>query len=203
VRIGIFGGTFDPVHLAHLRVAEEVAEKQRLDRVWFVPAGRPPHRRTPQATPEHRLAMVRLGIAGNPLFKALDCEIRRPGPSYTVDTLGLIKQQHPQDKLFLLVGMDQLMELHSWHEVHRLLSLCQVIAFSRPGQPLPMPEQILGPGGLPLPTRAYLVQSVSALDVSATAIRQRARKRESINYLLPNSVIRYIQKYRLYTRSSL
>jgi nicotinate-nucleotide adenylyltransferase len=198
MRIGIFGGTFDPLHLAHLRVAEEVAERQRLDKVIFIPAGRPPHRPAPQASPEHRLAMVRLGIAGNPRFAVSDCEIKRPGPSFTVDTLAVLKSGHPRDSLFLLMGMDQLRELHAWHEVSRLLSLCRVVAFSRPGQPLPQPGSIPGPGRAALPSRAYTIQAVSALEISATLIRRRVRRGESLRYLLPETVIRYLHQHQLY-----
>ena len=198
VRIGVFGGTFDPLHLAHLRVAEEVAEKQRLDKVIFIPAGRPPHRRPPQASPEHRLAMVRLGVAGNPRFECSACEIRRPGLSFTVDTLAVLKQKHPRARFFLLMGMDQLLELHAWRDVGRLLKLCHVVAFSRPGQPLPKPGSILGPGSASLSARAYTVQVVSALDISATLIRRRARLGESLKYLLPDPVIRYLRKHKLY-----
>lgn len=198
MRIGVFGGTFDPLHLAHLRVAEEVAEKQRLDKVLFIPAARPPHRRAPQASPQDRLAMVRLGVAGNPKFEVSDCEIKRPGISYTVDTLAALKQRHPRDHFFLLMGMDQLLELHAWHDVPRLLKLCRVVAFSRPGQPLPEPGSVPGPHGKPLPTRAFTVQSVSALEISATLIRRRAQRKESLRYLLPESVIRYLQKHQLY-----
>lgn len=198
MRIGIFGGTFDPLHLAHLRVAEEVAEKQHLDKVLFIPAGHPPHRRAPQASPEHRLAMVRLGVAGNPRFASSDCEIKRPGPSYTVDTLAQLKQKYPLDKFFLLMGMDQLLTLHAWLDVPRLLDLCHVVAFSRPGQPLPEPNSISGPGHKALPQKVYTLQTVSALEISATLIRRRARRGESLKYLLPEPVITYLLKHKLY-----
>jgi nicotinate-nucleotide adenylyltransferase len=203
VRTGIFGGTFDPVHIAHLRVAEEVAEKQKLDRVIFVPAGHPPHRRAPLAAAEHRLAMVRLGVAGNPRFAVSDCELKRTGPSYTVDTLAYFKSHFPQDRLFLLMGTDQLLELHRWHEVSRLLALAKVVAFSRPGLTLPTAKHILGPQGSPLSPRAYCVQTVSGLDISATVIRQRARQNESLRYLVPNSVERYLRMHGLYLRKRL
>jgi nicotinate-nucleotide adenylyltransferase len=198
VRIGVFGGTFDPLHVAHLRVAEEVAEKQRLDQVIFIPAGRPPHRRAPLASPAHRLAMVRLGVAGNPRFTCSDCEVRRPGLSFTVDTLAALHAEYPRARFFLLMGMDQLRELHAWRDLPRLLSLCRVVAFSRPGQPLPRLGNIVGPAGAPLSPRAFTVQSVSALDISGTDVRRRAHRGESLRYLVPEPVAAYLQKHRLY-----
>jgi nicotinate-nucleotide adenylyltransferase len=198
MRLGVFGGTFDPIHTAHLRVAEEVADALRLKQVLFVPAGRPPHRRQPHAAPEQRLAMVRLAVAGNPRFAVSDLEIRKSGPSYTVETLAELRRTHPRDRLFFLLGLDQLAELRHWHQPERLLELCHLVALSRPGQAEPKASVLLGPNGRRLPARAYTLVRVSALDISATAIRRLARKGASLRYLVPESVRAYLQRKMLY-----
>lgn len=193
MRLGIFGGTFDPIHFAHLRVAEEVAEALRLDRVLFIPAGRPPHRQRPEASARQRLAMVRLAIASHPRFTALDLEVRRPGKSYTVDTLAELTRQFPGARLYLLLGMDQMREFPNWHEPEKLLTFCRLAVFSRPGMDPAQPENLPG-----LPRSRYCLVQVSTLDISATAIRRLARRNRSLKYLLPDAVIAYIRKHGLY-----
>src|SRR5262249_24245927 len=117
MRIGVFGGTFDPVHLGHLILAEQCREQVRLDQVWFVPSARPPHKLDRSLTPfVHRVEMLSLALAGNPAFRVDQSEKDRPGPSYTVDTLDIFKQQRSRDEFFLLVGSDTLLDLPHWRE---------------------------------------------------------------------------------------
>ncbi len=198
MRIGILGGTFDPIHLAHLRVAEEVAEALRLRRILFVPAGDPPHRPKPKAAPAQRLAMVRLALASNPKFAACDLEIRRRGKSFTVDTLLQLTRSRPRDSFYLLVGMDQVAELASWKEPRRLLQLCRLVALTRPGHRRADSRRLLGPDRRPLGKGTYHLLAVSALDISATDIRRRARQGHSLRYLVPDAVDNYIRRHRLY-----
>jgi nicotinate-nucleotide adenylyltransferase len=193
MRIGLFGGTFDPIHYAHLRVAEEVAEALRLERGLFIPAGQPPHRNHPSATAAERLAMVRLAGAGNPRFEASDLEGNRPGKSFTVDTVAELARRRPGDLFSLLLGMDQFVQLPGWHETERLLSLCRLAVFARPGVPARRK-----PAGRVIPRGRSIVVPVSALDISATDIRRRAARGLSLRYLLPERVAAYIRRRRLY-----
>jgi len=198
MRIGVFGGTFDPIHIAHLRVAEEAAEALTLDRVLFIPSGRPPHRSQPVAKPEQRLAMVRLAVADNPRFVVSDLEIKRRGTSYTVDTLAELAAQKPRDEFYLLLGMDQMLQLSTWHEPVRLLELCRLVAFTRPGASETPGPIYLGPERRALSRRQFSLVRVSALEISATDIRRRAGRGHSLRYLVPDSVAEYIRKHRLY-----
>ncbi len=200
MRLGVFGGTFDPIHLAHLRVAEDVAEALALDRVLFVPAGRPPHRGRPHASPQARLAMVCFAIAGNPRFEVTDLEVRRREPAYTVDTLTLLRYLYPRAEMFLLLGMDQLRDFPRWHRPERILELVKMAVFPRPGVTAPVRPLRL-PSGRLLPAGRVRRVPVRALDVSATDIRRRVAADRSCRYLLPDAVASYIRRHRLYHRS--
>ncbi|HTY09230.1 MAG TPA: nicotinate-nucleotide adenylyltransferase [Candidatus Edwardsbacteria bacterium] len=192
-RIGIFGGTFDPPHLGHLIAAQLAAELLRLDPVLVVPAGRPPHkRRRALAAPGHRLAMVRLAIAGNPLFACSDIELRPRGPSYTADTLAALARRHPAAALHLLIGLDQAVLLPTWHNPRQLFEHAKVCVLARPGSTS---------GAIPRPWRRRIRKvPVSLIDISASAIRRRAARRLPIGYLVPPAVAAYIAKHRLYQR---
>jgi len=211
-RLGIFGGSFNPIHLAHLRSAEEVAEMLDLDRVLFVPAGAPPHKPHRRlAPPHHRLAMVRRAIAGNPRFRASVIEIERAGGSYSIDTVRVLRVRHPQTQLFLIIGLDQFREIGTWRDYGNLFRLCNVVVTSRPGFTIGDAT-----GSLPVAVRkefCYQPRSkrwlhetgneiiflrISDLEISASAIRARLRERSSIRYLVPLSVERYIERHRLY-----
>ena len=137
MRIGVFGGTFDPIHNGHLVVAEECRERLNIDRVLFVPAGLPPHKQARTLTsPHHRMAMVRLAIASNPRFEASSIELGRPGPSYSVDTLRQLRQnQRDGTDVFFIMGADSLKELPSWHDPAGLIASCRLVVVSRPGSP--------------------------------------------------------------------
>ena len=190
MRIGVLGGSFNPVHLGHLRLAEEAREMLRLDRVLFVPAGVRPHKqRRDLIDGRHRLAMVRLAIKGHPAFAASDLELRRRGPSYTVDTLEALHQQlGPRARLFFLSGADTMQELKIWRALRRVLELCTFVVATRPGYSLRSTRR----GVLPL--------AISRLEISASDIRRRMAAGRSIRYLVPEAVERYIVKYHLYPR---
>lgn len=187
MQIGVFGGSFDPVHLGHLIVAQAVAEALDLDRVRFVPAGHQPLK-APDclAGSADRVEMLRLGLAGNPRFVIDEREIKRSGQSYTVDTLLSLRDDFPRDRLFLMIGADAANELSSWHDVGRLPELASVVVLTRPGAPTPSHPAI-----------AKVVE-VPAIGISATAIRQAVQQGRSIRYLVPDAVREYIGAHRLY-----
>ena len=133
-RIGILGGTFNPIHFGHLLIAQDAMEQLRLDRVKFIPSAQPPHKRYEgNATAAQRLAMIRLAVRGNPRFEVDDIEIRRGGTSYTVDTLAELRRRHPSARFWFIIGADSLRELHRWREVERLVRMCAFVTVARPG----------------------------------------------------------------------
>jgi nicotinate-nucleotide adenylyltransferase len=214
VRIGIFGGTFNPIHLGHLRSAEEVREAQQLDRILFIPSASPPHKQHRDVAPaRHRLALVRLAIAGNPKFDASDIEIRRPGRSYSVDTLHALRDIHPQVAFTFILGLDAFREISTWMRYRRLFELCDMVVTSRPSfarTALPALIPIAARGEFCYrPKRKVLehrsghtivFQRVSDLAISASDIRARYRRGESIRYLIPHNVEKYIVRHKLYGR---
>jgi len=200
MRIGVFGGTFDPVHLGHLIVAEQCREQARLDQVWFVPAARPPHKQDRPLTPfARRVEMLALAVAGQPAFRVDDLERDRPGPSYTVDTLEEIHRRQPEAALDLVIGSDCLPDLAHWHEPGRLVALAGLLVVARPGWPVWSAEQFRE--GLGLPLGAALRQEVvhaPLVDISSRDLRRRAAEGRSLRYLLPRAVEAYIAAHRLY-----
>ncbi|MBN1596018.1 nicotinate-nucleotide adenylyltransferase [candidate division FCPU426 bacterium] len=198
VRIGVFGGTFDPIHLGHLRVAEEVAERFRLGRVIFVPAGIPPHRRQPETSSQHRLNMVRCAISGNTQFTTSPLEMQRPGKSYTVETLQYLSRLHPKDVFYLIVGADQMVKLRKWYQSEQLFHYCRIIGISRPGTPLDHLQARITADFPPEHVQNIFLFSVSALDISSTEIRRKIREGRSIRYLVPQKVLQYISLHKLY-----
>ena len=212
--IGIFGGTFDPVHYGHLRLAQELGESLRLAEVRIVPAGTPPHRAAPQVTAAQRLEMVRLAVADNPLLSVDDREFRRAGPGYTVDTLKeLRKNLGASCPLCLLLGADAFLELATWHQWHDLFGLAHLVIAHRPGFPPEswperMPEPLAReysarllrqPFGVHLsPAGGIVTQAIAALDISASMIRESLSRGVSPRYLLPDPVLDYIRRNNLY-----
>lgn len=185
LRLGILGGTFDPIHFGHLAIAEEARECYALDAVLFIPAGAPPHKRYQPARPEQRLLMVQLATANHPKFHVSRLEIDRPGPSYTVDTLQALHAQYPQAELYFIIGADAALEFAGWREPGRILELAHVVAATRPGFPL-----------APLPHIALL--DVPGLAISSTELRRRASEGRSLRYLVPDAVASYIAKEDIY-----
>jgi nicotinate-nucleotide adenylyltransferase len=180
------------VHFGHLRAAESAREALGLDLVAFLPSAVPPHRQAPLTPAGDRLEMTRLATAGHPCFQAWDHELRRPGPSYTVETVAALLRERPGDQLVLLVGADTWPEMTSWREPERLFSLVEVAVCERPGSPLAALER-------PFPqARPVHVVRGPALAVSATLVRERAREGRSVRYLVPDEVDEYIRARRLY-----
>ncbi|MCE2998587.1 MAG: nicotinate-nucleotide adenylyltransferase [Betaproteobacteria bacterium] len=214
--IGILGGTFDPVHYGHLRLAQEAADKLRLSEVRFIPSGTPPHRALPGATAEDRLAMVRLAVAENSLFTVDERELRRSGPGYTVDTLKELREQAGADQpLVLLTGADAFLDLATWSRWHQLFDLAHIAVAYRPGFPVDtwqmrMPQPLAAeyqarlmqqPLGVhTAPAGGIVVVPIAALDISATLIRDSLRRGATTRYLLPDAVIQYIQEHGLYSQ---
>ena len=193
MRLGVFGGTFDPIHLGHLRAAENALDSLELDRVSFIPAGTPPHRAQPSSSALDRYAMTALATAGHPRFAVSDVELRRDGPSYTVDTVAGLRRDRPDAEVFVIVGSDTFPEMATWKEHERLLALCTVAVVGRPGEARP---EVAVPARSAAPRVARV--SGPGLDISASAIRGRVRERKSIRYLVPDAVADYIEKRALY-----
>jgi nicotinate-nucleotide adenylyltransferase len=193
VRVGVLGGTFDPIHLGHLRAAETAREGLGLDLVAFVPSAVPPHRSGPLSAALDRFAMACLASAGHAHFVVWDTELKRSGPSYTVDTLAALRTERPDDDLVLVVGSDTWPEMTGWREPERIFSLAEVAVVGRPGQPAPDTTP-------PFPgARGVVRVEGPALAISATSIRERVRRGESVRYLVPDPVAEYVAKRRLYT----
>ncbi len=188
MRIGVFGGTFDPPHLGHLVVASDACAALGLDRVLWIPSAVPPHKlHTVRAPAETRLELVEAAIQGDPRFTADDLELRRAGPSYTVDTLRELARRHPGAELVLLIGADNLREIPGWKEPHEILRLARVAVLSRDGAGVP--------ADAPIPATAV---AVTRVDVSATEVRRRAAAGETIRYLVPDAVRALVERRGLY-----
>ena len=187
MKIGILGGSFNPIHIGHLILAEETREKLGLDRVVLVPAYLPPHKENGEIiNAADRLAMVKAAIRGNRFLGVSDIEIRRKGKSYTIDTVREFKRRHPRDTLYFVVGGDLLNYLNEWKDLKDVTRLVRFIVATRPGYPL---EKI----------PAYITTvSIRAVDISAFEVRRCVKHGKSFRYLVPEPVYRYIQKKRLY-----
>jgi len=212
--IGLLGGTFDPIHYGHLRLAEEMGELLGLDEVRIVPAGHPPHRGRPRVDAMHRLAMARLAVAGNPRFVLDEREVHKVTPSYSVETLTALRGELPAGTpLILFMGADAFMGLTTWHRWQELPELAHLAVAHRPGftsavweDALPEPLRRLlairrceQPGELvERPAGLIHLHAITQLDISASQIRERALRGRSLRYLLPDSVIDYIQENHLY-----
>lgn len=195
MRIGIFGGTFDPIHIGHLLVAEQAREAVGLDEVWFVPNASPPHKDSPVSAAQHRVRMVELAIDDHPCFRLSRVELDRPGPSYTVDTVKDLKNAHPLTHFFLIVGGDMVNDLPRWYKIEEILQVVRIVGLQRPGVTV---------GNLPsyITNRLILVKDAVTVDLSSTEIRKRAAVGKSIRYLVPEKVRRYIEENRLYEMES-
>jgi nicotinate-nucleotide adenylyltransferase len=189
VKLGIFGGTFDPVHLGHVQAAANARACLGLESVLFVPAGQPPHRSAPLGSALERYAMVCLATAKQAHFVASPLELERPGPSYMVDTLEQVRTLWPGHELVLLVGADMIGDVHTWRRAARLIELCQLAVLPRPGETVPAP---MLPGA-----RIAHVQG-PALNISATVVRARARAGQSLRGFVSDEVAEHIDKRRLY-----
>lgn len=190
--IGLLGGTFDPIHTAHLIIAEEVREELGLDRVVFVPAARPPHKDEDAVTPfAHRFEMVRLAVQDNPGLDVSDIETERPGKSYTIETVREFKRRFGDEDLFLIVGADSLTAFTTWKDPMLLLTECRVVVVGRPGVALEEAD--------PAIRERALVLETPLLEMSSSDIRRRAAAGRSFRYLVPPAVWTYIREKNLYS----
>lgn len=203
-RLGILGGTFDPIHLGHLVIAESVRERYGLEKVLFIPSAQPPHKEGQEVSnPTHRRQLVCLAIAGSPFFEFSDVELRREGTSYTVDTLKALKeaQSQPTD-YFFIIGSDSVPELRTWKNIEELATLCTLVVVPRPGWEIERTSQ--QDLGLPEWIKEGLLRNVVCaplIGISSTEIRQKIRKGESITYLVPRPVEEYIMQHGLYRKA--
>lgn len=206
--IGIFGGTFDPIHYGHLRCALELKQALGLKQLRFMPARLPPHRAAPAASAEQRLAMLELAVADQAGFAVDAIELRRNGPSYTVDTLLALRAELPAASLCLILGMDAFLGIERWSRWERLVEFAHLIVMQRPGQDLDaasprlralLQERLSEPAQLRHGTSGRIVVCpVTQLDISATRIRESIASGRDVHYLLPDRVIDYIRRERLY-----
>lgn len=198
-RIAIFGGTFDPVHLGHLIVAEQCREQAGLDQVWFVPAARPPHKQGGTLTPfAQRVEMLALAVAGNKAFHVCEIEKDRPGPSYTADTLTEIARLHPELELSFILGSDSLSDLPLWRDPLRIFALARLLVVARPGSPIrPLDEVMAGLARDHWEYRSQVVQ-VPLIDIASRDLRNRMAEGRGIRYLVPRAVEVYIREKQLY-----
>ena len=201
-RLGLFGGSFDPVHLGHLLLADTCREACSLDRVWFLPCGQPPHKPEGTLTPgKQRAEMLELAIAGDPRFGVCRLELERSGPSYTVDTLRQLSDEDPSRELFFLMGADSLADLPLWRAPQTILELATVVAVNRgqcPPPDLGLLERQLGPV---VRERLQLV-TMPAIDIAATELRERVRSGRSLRFRVPRAVEEYIRRHDLYREVS-
>jgi nicotinate-nucleotide adenylyltransferase len=192
-RIGILGGTFDPIHLGHLVMAEQVKEKLRLDRVILIPSSKPPHKTKQKLSPaKDRIEMTRLGVEGNPKFLVSELELKRKGLSYTIDTLQQLKVLYPEREIYFLTGSDVLDEIQTWKEPEQIYKQAKVVIAIRPGFDRFDPENRFA--------KKSIIVPIAGVDVSSSRIRMKVRKGESIRYLVPTKVEKYINKKKLYRR---
>ncbi|OAN38369.1 nicotinate-nucleotide adenylyltransferase [Microbacterium sp. H83] len=187
-RIGVMGGTFDPIHHGHLVAASEVAHSFGLDEVVFVPTGHP-WQKSDVTSSEHRYLMTVIATASNPQFTVSRVDINREGPTYTIDTLRDLKRDRPDAELFFITGADAVAQILSWRDHDELWELAHFVAVSRPGH-------VLSTDGLPSDDVSQL--EVPALSISSTACRERVREGEPVWYLVPDGVVQYIAKHHLY-----
>ena len=190
MKLGLLGGMFDPIHIGHLRAAEIVRESLQLDEVVFVPAGVPPHRGRPAAAGIDRYAMVAIATAAHRAYVPSDVELAREGPSYTVETVALLRERRPGVEVVLIVGSDNLPMIAEWREPERLLALCTVAVVERPGAPP------AAGGGLP-EARLRRVEG-TALPIASRDLRESVRAGRSVHHLVPDAVADYIDKRGLY-----
>jgi nicotinate-nucleotide adenylyltransferase len=213
--IGILGGTFNPIHFGHLRMAQELADALNLDEVRFIPSANPPHKNKPQVSAEHRASMVQLAIADNPTFQLDTRELNRAGASYTIDTLISLRDElGSKVSICLMMGSDAFTKLDSWHRWDELLNYCHIILVQRPEQqPSTKTEKLSDQmthflsahytenlDDLAEKTAGYIhMQQITAQDISATKIREKLAAGSSAKYLVPEAVLAYIAQHQLYS----
>jgi nicotinate-nucleotide adenylyltransferase len=203
MNIGVLGGTFDPIHIGHIRVAEEAIARLDLPRILFMPAGQPwlkLNNANAVSPVQHRLEMVRLAISDNPRFKLSTMEIERTGPTYSVDTVAQLHSGLSKgDEIFFILGWDNLMQLPKWHQPQRLIELCRLVAVPRVDFPLPDLPAL--EKELPGITQRVILFDRPRIDINASEIRRRAAQGKSIRDFVPAPVERYIKEHGLYKKA--
>lgn len=212
MKTGILGGTFNPIHLAHLEIAAEVQQACQLDKVLFIPTADPPHKQIAGETSfQHRLAMIEAALHDYPYFQSCDLEIQRSGKSFSVDTLAILRQTNPQEEFYFIIGLDSYRDIASWKDFARLFSLCHLVVTTRPGvkinhhlEPLPVAMHkdfcyAKDPGTLRNKSGNLLIfLEETCMDISSTQVRERLIKGQSIRHLVPAAVADYIDEHKLY-----
>ncbi len=197
-KLGIFGGTFNPPHLGHLILAETAANDLKLDRVFFVPAGRPPHKtHKPLADAEHRLIMVKLAIDHNPRFAAAGVDMDRPGPHYTTDMVRIFQEHYGGAEIYFLMGSDSLRDLLSWRDADQLIQMANLVVMQRPAI---YPDLAKLSRELPGLLERVFFLNAPEVDISSTAIVERLKTKQSVRYRVPTNVLTYLLKHGLYTQ---
>lgn len=198
MRLGLLGGTFDPVHWGHLLMAEQCREQCRLDQVWLLPAGSPPHKSDHAiSTGTQRAEMLEFAIAGHSDLVVNRLEFTREGKTYTVDTLEQLHRERPEDELFFIIGADSLTDLPDWREPERIIEYATVVAVNRGDRPLPNREELTEHLGKQIASRVELV-TMPGIDLSATDIRHRVSEGRSVRFMVPRAVEAYIAENKLY-----
>jgi nicotinate-nucleotide adenylyltransferase len=215
MKLGILGGTFNPIHLGHLRIAEEVRDQLGLDQVLFIPAATPPHKPLAGDLPfADRLAMVRLAVADHPCFRVTDLENQRSGPSYSVDTIRELKKEFPNDELFFIIGSDSFLEIGLWHRYAEIFPQCHLAVVERPGGTIQDLTKALPPAVAGEFSRGTTMSCLThrsgtqiqylpgiPLAISSSSIRELAAAGHSLRYLVPEPVIGYITTKRIYSNA--
>lgn len=212
MHVGIFGGTFNPIHLGHVRSAEEIRQTCALDHIYFVPSARPPHKDARALVSiQHRLRMVELAVADEPAFSASAVELERSGPSYSVDTIRHFRAALPSASLSFILGLDAFLAIQTWKDYRTIPSLCNLIVTSRPGTPrpsCPLPVDFRSVFCYNSALRMYthpshstlVLREISGLDISASAVRRDIRNGKSVRSLVHPAVAAYIADHGLYQR---
>ena len=188
MKIGVFGGSFNPVHIGHLLVAEDIIEQLKLDKILFIPAFDPPHKKF-LLTFHYRWAMLKRAVDSNPLFELSNIEAKRGGKSFTIDTLSELKKEYPRDQLYFIMGTDQYAELSNWKNPAKLFQKANIVVIQRPG----FPKRRFG-------TKKPIFLEVIQIDIAAAEIRKRIQQNRSVRYMLPEKVWQYIIRNKLYKK---
>jgi nicotinate-nucleotide adenylyltransferase len=198
MRLGLFGGTFDPIHLGHLILAEACREACGLERVRFIVAGAPPHKPGGRTSVADRLEMARIAVAGHPAFEVSDIESRRPGPHYSAETVEAVHAERPDDDLFFLIGADSLADLPTWRQPERILKLVTLVVVNRPG--IDVPNETL-PFNLPADAQPVERVTIPPIGIASHDLRRRVAEGRSIRYQVPRGVQAYIEAQGLFRKA--
>jgi nicotinate-nucleotide adenylyltransferase len=185
MKIGILGGTFNPPHIGHLILAQEMLDELKLDKIFFIPTNNPPHKRGNQLEPRKRFLMTKLAAAGNPKFKVLDLELKRKGKSYTVDTIVELKNKYSKDNFYLIIGSDLAKDFKKWKNSEKIKKMVTVIAAKRRGSSFRS-------------SKSFKQMDIIQIELSSSQVRERIKKGKTVKYLIPERVENYIKKNNIY-----